>query len=99
MAGGGCGACNSVAERDAQIRREIGRIADGKAVPKGGAALFHQQDTKNFVVDVPFDERGCARQNFVKIEGSVHFLADFGKGREYLGRHFAARLSEFEFCR
>jgi len=50
----GCGACNSVAERDPQIRREIGRIADGKAVPKGGAALFHQQDTKNLVFDVPF---------------------------------------------
>jgi len=46
-----------------------------------------------------FDERGCARQNFVKIERSVHFLSDFGKGREYLGRHFAATLSEFEFCR
>ena len=98
MSRGGRATGDSLSKRNAQIGGQVRWIADRKAVPERAVASFDQQDAKNFVVDVLLDERRGAREHHVQIEGSVHFLADFGKGGKDFGRHFgtgADGLDEF----
>ncbi len=85
------GAGDSLPHRNAQILRQLARIADRKAVLQVRAVAIEHQHAENFVVDVPLDQRRAARQHFVEIQRSVHLFADFCERGQHLGGHLECR--------
>jgi hypothetical protein len=51
---------------------------------EAGSVSIDQKHSEHFVVDMTLDERSGFGQYFVEVQRSIDFLANFGKGRQYL---------------
>src|SRR5207237_10931451 len=69
---------DSLPQGDAQIFSHLSGIADGETMPKIASVPFDHEHAKDFVVNMPLDERRRARQYFVQVHRGIHFLAYLG---------------------
>src|SRR5438128_6231183 len=68
VAGGRSRAGDSLSQRDAQVFRQIARIADGEPVLQITSGGFDHEHAENLVIDDALDERRRAREDLVEIQ-------------------------------